>query len=131
MKRNQRIVFTCDFCGKQSSDKPSHYARKTRHFCSTKCYADYRRDIMPKEEQPTYGKGHSPKERQVRKKAREILHHAVRDGKVFGPLPCAICQNTHDIQAHHKDYSKPLDVVWLCFKHHRAIHENPELLEGR
>ncbi len=25
-------------------------------------------------------------------------------------------------QAHHKDYSKPLEVDWLCNKHHNDIH---------
>lgn len=26
------------------------------------------------------------------------------------------------VQCHHKDYSKPLDVIWLCLKHHRELH---------
>lgn len=25
-------------------------------------------------------------------------------------------------QAHHEDYARPLDVRWLCFKHHRETH---------
>jgi hypothetical protein len=36
--------------------------------------------------------------------------------------PCEVCgaEKTH---AHHDDYSKPLDVMWLCPKHHRERHE--------
>jgi hypothetical protein len=25
-------------------------------------------------------------------------------------------------EAHHESYDRPLDVTWLCRKHHRAIH---------
>jgi len=25
-------------------------------------------------------------------------------------------------ERHHPDYSKPLEIVWLCRKHHRAVH---------
>jgi hypothetical protein len=24
--------------------------------------------------------------------------------------------------AHHEDYKKPLDVIWLCQEHHKAVH---------
>lgn len=36
-------------------------------------------------------------------------------------FPCSICGNktTHK---HHEDYSKPLDITWLCAKHHRLHH---------
>lgn len=37
-------------------------------------------------------------------------------------MPCEICGSIEKIQAHHEDYSKPLDIVWLCIKHHRWIH---------
>lgn len=35
--------------------------------------------------------------------------------------PCVICGNAK-VEAHHPDYSKPLDVIWLCKKHHGEIH---------
>lgn len=37
-------------------------------------------------------------------------------------LPCVVCGNPNS-DGHHEDYAKPLDVIWLCKKHHRAIHE--------
>jgi hypothetical protein len=35
--------------------------------------------------------------------------------------PCLVCGDTKS-HAHHEDYTKPLDVVWLCMTHHRFIH---------
>lgn len=37
------------------------------------------------------------------------------------PQPCEIC-GAHKTEAHHEDYSKPLSVRWLCFRHHREAH---------
>lgn len=36
---------------------------------------------------------------------------------------CIIC-NSNKSQAHHADYTKPLDVIWLCPKHHMQEHMN-------
>lgn len=46
---------------------------------------------------------------------------ALRTGKLIRQ-PCEKCGTTIKVQAHHEDYSKPLDVMWLCFQHHREHH---------
>jgi hypothetical protein len=51
--------------------------------------------------------------------ARQIVHYAVKSGALV-PKPCEVCGN-EKVQAHHEDYSKPLEVVWLCKKHHDAV----------
>jgi 5-methylcytosine-specific restriction endonuclease McrA len=51
--RNQ-IYFNCEYCGKESSDRPSHYARKKRHFCSIDCYSKFRIELLPFNEQHAY-----------------------------------------------------------------------------
>lgn len=56
-----------------------------------------------------------------RVKARKKLHNAIQDGRIKRES-CAVCGEA-DAQGHHEDYSKPLDVVWLCEKHHREYHE--------
>lgn len=53
-------------------------------------------------------------------KARYAVGNAVRDGRLV-VQPCEVCGSA-EVQAHHEDYSKPLEVMWLCFEHHRARH---------
>ncbi len=46
---------------------------------------------------------------------------ACKSGKIK-KQPCEICGSTHRVAGHHDDYSKPLDVKWLCPKHHGILH---------
>ena len=46
--------------------------------------------------------------------------NAIRDGRIV-QQSCAVCGNAKT-QGHHEDYSKPLDVVWLCVRHHQDRH---------
>jgi hypothetical protein len=59
--------------------------------------------------------------RPEREHARIMTGNAIRDGRLVRQ-PCEVCRTTLRVQAHHDDYSKPLDVRWLCFKHHREHH---------
>lgn len=53
-------------------------------------------------------------------KARWLYYHAFKAGKLK-KLPCRFCGSSK-VQAHHCDYRKPLDVMWLCNTHHGAWH---------
>ena len=37
--------------------------------------------------------------------------------------PCAVC-GSEKVQAHHADYTKPLEVEWLCSVHHGQAHRS-------
>ena len=128
---NGNFYAICDYCGQKFHTKKSAFAKRKHHFCCRECYSKYRAEIMPPEEQNAYGTGYSQEERAKRRKAREIFNHYVRD-KHIEKQPCEVCGN-EKAEAHHCDYDKPLEVRWLCFKHHREWHkehDHPELLKG-
>ena len=55
----------------------------------------------------------------LKNQARHKLRNAVVAGKIIKPKECSNCRNETKIEAHHSDYSKPLEVIWLCKLCHR------------
>lgn len=53
-------------------------------------------------------------------KARQAIDRGTRNGSI-AKLPCVICGDIQS-EGHHEDYSKPLEVIWLCRIHHMEIH---------
>ena len=49
-----------------------------------------------------------------------VAKHLKRGSLVAGP--CARCGKAGKVQAHHEDYSRPLDIVWLCYECHLEVH---------
>lgn len=54
--------------------------------------------------------------------ARSYLKVYVSRGKVEKGV-CEVCGEL-EVQGHHNDYNKPLEVRWLCKKHHKELHNN-------
>lgn len=59
----------------------------------------------------------------VKRAARIALGNALRDGKIQRPPECQVCSVTDDLHGHHEDYSKPLEVIWVCSACHVFIHK--------
>lgn len=57
--------------------------------------------------------------------AHNKVHNAIKRGDLIRK-PCSVCGRTRS-HAHHDDYSKPLDVIWLCSTHHRSRHIEMEI----
>lgn len=70
----------------------------------------------------TFNECQIKKQKKYRKKnklkvmARKKVFVLVRNGSLKKKT-CFICGNPKS-EAHHEDYSKPLDVTWLCKQHH-------------
>lgn len=63
------------------------------------------------------------KNKSIEAKARHLANVAVRLGFLIRPSVCPECGKTNfGIHAHHADYSKPLDVQWICSECHGKKH---------
>lgn len=58
--------------------------------------------------------------------ARRATMAAIKSGKLVRQ-PCEGCGRAK-VQAHHSDYSKPLEITWLCQHCHSAEHRRLNLI---
>lgn len=99
-----------------ASEWQSEYQRREpekRKVIMRRYYAKHRERILAK------AKLRDP----AKLKARRAAAEAIRTG-VLERGSCAVTDGTclGEIQAHHDDYAKPLDVRWLCRSHHQRMH---------
>jgi hypothetical protein len=60
-------------------------------------------------------------ENPLKRKVWSLVLHAMRTGRLIKSPFCQLCLGTHGVEAHHEDYAKPFDVVWLCRRCHTDI----------
>ena len=53
-------------------------------------------------------------------KTRTLTHYAIKTGKLLKES-CKVCGKV-EVEGHHPDYDKPLEIIWLCRKHHQLKH---------
>lgn len=118
----------CSKCGIEKD--PSQFERWRRQ-CKD-CMKGIRKSLQPYDpnRKRIYFKNHPEKRKEIRErykqkypekeKAEQLLQDAVKYGKVL-KQPCEICGGL-DVHGHHADYSRPLEVKWLCVEHHNQLH---------
>ena len=62
----------------------------------------------------------------VRNLAKRKLRTNIDNGNIESK-PCIVCGR--EAEAHHPDYNKPLEVIWLCSQHHRELHKSGTMPE--
>ena len=80
-------------------------------------------------------RSHSEKRKELRKaitkrrrkevgyqKAHDSLERNVKNGTIVKPMQCQCCGKKARLEAHHMDYARELDVIWLCVSCHRQYH---------
>lgn len=96
----------CEHCGKQFGPLP----RLSQRFCSYKC----------KVAAQTTGRKTFRKTSTKARSAQSLLRYHVQAGNITKPDHCEECGKTNcAIEGAHRDYSRPLDVRWLCISCHR------------
>ncbi|NOQ37374.1 hypothetical protein GQ472_00670 [archaeon] len=141
---NKSKTVTCIYCRKEFEDKKNRKDR-IRKCCSQLCarrlnLKSWNESILKTEQvgnkNPNWKCGiskdtyHYQKiarlRRPLHEKAMKKLHNAVKSGTKDKPNNCTLCDFKTDdkrmIHGHHEDYSKPLDVIWVCRKCHNKIH---------
>jgi len=131
----------CKYCGKEKDIDEFSKHPKTKDGRSPKCKECtsafvrgwYRKTISTRienekkrsktPERKEFRSKYQKEEREKKSlyfKARNAVNIAVRDGRIR-KQPCKRC-GAVKTEAHHHDYSKPLDVEWLCRPCHMAEH---------
>jgi hypothetical protein len=129
---HKKILSNCKNCGKVFYARRGEVLRGYGKYCSLSCSskANYKPKNHKGSNNPNWKGGISKNnyhykllqiERYPEKiKARVIAQRAIKSGKLI-KKNCEVCGDT-DTHMHHDDYNKPLDIHWLCRKHHREIH---------
>lgn len=107
----------CKECNKK--DVKENYAKRREQ------YSEYER-MRNQDEQRKEMRLQYQRERRAKHpdkyRAWQAISYALRYKKIQRES-CKFCGNPKS-QAHHHDYSRPLDVVWVCFKCHREKFHN-------
>ena len=62
------------------------------------------------------------KDNPIKVRAHRITVRELRAGRLVKPDRCSVCYAQGPIHGHHDDYSKPLEVRWLCVSCHKQWH---------
>lgn len=105
MKRKRSSI--CSKCSENLEE-----TRIGQGYCKN-CHAAYMRENRPLHKD-------LPHESRMKANARSYVNVYIRRGLIT-KKPCVICGDK--AQMHHEDYSKPLEVIWYCRKHHLEYHK--------
>ena len=122
IKRDSRrfrcVEQTCIGCGASFWVSLSELKRGRGKYCSHACSARAGAKVL---NDSNISFGEDPK---VKKAAVSRLAEALRQGKKIQPKKCSACGRKTQVEGHHEDYYKPLEVRWLCPLHHSKEHIN-------
>jgi hypothetical protein len=132
MSKHPRVPAICQSCSAPFMALVKAIADGGGKYCSRKCVGSgaATSGIFKGDKNPRWLGGVSKDNMRYRRRqmarwplqeaARRAVHYAKRRGDLV-PQPCESCGSEHS-HAHHTDYTKQLDVRWLCRPCHDAEH---------
>lgn len=64
----------------------------------------------------------------MKRRAHGMARNALLRGRIVRADACQDCGQRAPLDMHHPDYSRPLDVVWVCKPCHGIRHRKPNLI---
>jgi hypothetical protein len=125
-------VNKCKSCNKKDNiknreDKVQYYREYDRNRSSLPHRVDARKEYQESfKKDPSFTEKRRISNKKYREKypekakARRMVNYYIRKGTLKRE-PCKICGNIKS-ESHHPDYKYPLNIVWLCDKHHKEEH---------
>lgn len=115
----------CKECNKK--DVSDNYRKNIQHF---KAYEKKRNKTPHRKERFSNASASFRASHPIQYAANMMVGNAVRDKRLIRPNQCSDCGIECIPDGHHNDYSRPLDVVWLCRQCHNNWHEKHKPLNG-
>ena len=117
------VLRQCAWCSKDFQALEKEVKRGKGQMCSVSCAnakrASDRKD--PEARKKWIAANRHTEHFKLQRKAHHAVQQEVRMGRMRRQ-PCEVCGCNKQIHAHHDDYTKPLEVRWLCVAHHRQHH---------
>jgi len=131
-----KILRHCEWCNDAFEATSWEVNRGRGRYCSVSCKGAYGRSFqdVSGENHPQW-KGGVWKANTIKKakawneanREKQRIHASVNHEIKMGRLvrgPCCQCGSEVNIDAHHHDYAKPLEVTWLCRSCHLKEHRS-------
>lgn len=114
----------CLTCGKK---KPLEMFENSSRFKNAKelrcneCMSEYRKKYPKREKAKEMARLYKKNNPKI-VESYLIMAKAFRSGKLIRANNCSLCGTLCRTDAHHEDYNKPLEVIFLCRRCHNKLH---------
>jgi len=129
-KRSHLLQTLCRDC--ENKNAREHYRKNRENFRAykQKYYQDNRGECLQRrrryyennQEEIIKKRLRYYKENPKMSKAQYLVKRQIKKGEIKRPNTCEYCEKEGKVHAHHCDYNKPLEVIWLCPKCHKNWH---------